>query len=83
MAVNIDRWIEENQADFLPPVCNKMMHSAGQLKVMYVGGPNMRNECHIEEGEVRASHSARGKATRLLRGADRLERWLAYRSCSS
>nr|XP_053641502.1 3-hydroxyanthranilate 3,4-dioxygenase-like [Cherax quadricarinatus] len=28
-----------------------MMHGDGQLKVFYVGGPNMRKDFHIEEGE--------------------------------
>jgi hypothetical protein len=53
MALNVHRWIEENQSSFLPPVCNKLMHGAGQLKVMFVGGPNIRGDYHIEEGEVR------------------------------
>ncbi|XP_067901260.1 3-hydroxyanthranilate 3,4-dioxygenase [Heterodontus francisci] len=47
---NVDRWIEENKKYFNPPVCNKLMHN-GQLKVMFVGGPNERKDYHIEEGE--------------------------------
>ncbi|XP_051868989.1 3-hydroxyanthranilate 3,4-dioxygenase isoform X1 [Pristis pectinata] len=47
---NVDRWIEENRSSFNPPVCNKLMHG-GQLKVMFVGGPNERKDYHIEEGE--------------------------------
>lgn len=46
----VDRWIEENKSNFNPPVCNKLMHF-GQLKVMFVGGPNERKDYHIEEGE--------------------------------
>ena len=26
-------------------------HGAGQLKVMFIGGPNQRKDYHIEEGE--------------------------------
>ncbi|KAK4292308.1 hypothetical protein Pmani_034905 [Petrolisthes manimaculis] len=48
---NIPAWIEENKKYFLPPVCNKMMHGEGQLKVFYVGGPNQRKDFHLEEGE--------------------------------
>ncbi|XP_071962295.1 3-hydroxyanthranilate 3,4-dioxygenase-like [Antedon mediterranea] len=49
--INISSWIEENKQFFLPPVCNKMMHQKGQLKLFFVGGPNQRKDYHIEEGE--------------------------------
>ncbi|XP_068597428.1 3-hydroxyanthranilate 3,4-dioxygenase [Brachionichthys hirsutus] len=48
--VNVYSWIEENNNYFLPPVCNKLMHFS-QLNVMFVGGPNAREDYHIEEGE--------------------------------
>uniref|UniRef100_A0A1E1XH41 3-hydroxyanthranilate 3,4-dioxygenase n=1 Tax=Amblyomma aureolatum TaxID=187763 RepID=A0A1E1XH41_9ACAR len=48
---NVDQWVEANKTYFLPPICNKMMHSDGQLKVFYVGGPNVRPDYHLEEGE--------------------------------
>ncbi|XP_068135811.1 3-hydroxyanthranilate 3,4-dioxygenase [Hyperolius riggenbachi] len=48
--VNVRRWIEDNKEYFVPPVCNKLMHN-GQLKVMFIGGPNQRKDYHIEEGE--------------------------------
>uniref|UniRef100_A0A914CX97 3-hydroxyanthranilate 3,4-dioxygenase n=1 Tax=Acrobeloides nanus TaxID=290746 RepID=A0A914CX97_9BILA len=47
---NSAKWIEENQADFAPPICNKCMFS-DQLKVFFVGGPNSRKDYHLEEGE--------------------------------
>lgn len=47
---NTDTWIQANKQQFVPPVCNKMMHD-NQLKVFYVGGPNIRKDYHIEEGE--------------------------------
>ncbi|XP_006022899.1 3-hydroxyanthranilate 3,4-dioxygenase isoform X1 [Alligator sinensis] len=50
LLVNVRKWIEENKADFLPPVCNKLMHRY-QLNVMFVGGPNQRKDYHIEGGE--------------------------------
>ncbi|EGD74082.1 3-hydroxyanthranilate 3,4-dioxygenase [Salpingoeca rosetta] len=49
--VNIEGWVEENKASFAPPVCNKLMHGDGLLKIMFVGGPNIRRDFHIEEGE--------------------------------
>ncbi|XP_068583409.1 3-hydroxyanthranilate 3,4-dioxygenase [Cebidichthys violaceus] len=48
--VNVEKWISENENAFLPPVCNKLMHFS-QLIIMFVGGPNIRKDYHIEEGE--------------------------------
>lgn len=48
--VNVNRWIADNQTDFVPPVCNKLMHN-DQLTIMFVGGPNVRKDYHLEEGE--------------------------------
>ncbi|KAK2507673.1 hypothetical protein MC885_011711 [Smutsia gigantea] len=48
--VSVKTWVEENRGSFLPPVCNKLLHQQ-QLKVMFVGGPNIRKDYHIEEGE--------------------------------
>ncbi|XP_053167466.1 3-hydroxyanthranilate 3,4-dioxygenase isoform X2 [Hemicordylus capensis] len=50
MLVNVNKWVKENRAAFLPPVCNKLMHRH-QLNIMFVGGPNERKDYHIEEGE--------------------------------
>ncbi|EDO48567.1 predicted protein [Nematostella vectensis] len=44
-------WIDENSSLFVPPVCNKLMYGEGQLKIMFVGGPNTRKDYHLEEGE--------------------------------
>ena len=51
LQINIPEWITTNEPSFVPPVCNKLMHGAGQLKVMFIGGPNVRRDYHIEEGE--------------------------------
>jgi 3-hydroxyanthranilate 3,4-dioxygenase len=48
--INTAKWIEENKDKFKPPVCNKLMHN-NQLTIMFVGGPNVRDDYHIEEGE--------------------------------
>ncbi|UJR25981.1 hypothetical protein I4U23_007329 [Adineta vaga] len=48
--LNVHKWIDENEKDFLPPVCNKLMHN-DQLTIMFVGGPNVRKDYHLEEGE--------------------------------
>jgi len=46
----VNEWLQENKDQFIPPVCNKMLHER-QLKVMFVGGPNTREDYHINEGE--------------------------------
>ena len=51
LIINIPEWIKTNEPSFTPPVCNKLMHGAGQLKIMFIGGPNVRKDYHIEEGE--------------------------------
>lgn len=48
--INVAKWIVENEQSFAPPVCNKLMHNE-QLIIMFVGGPNQREDYHIEEGE--------------------------------
>lgn len=46
---HIEEWREENQACFSPPICNKLMFKE-QLNVMFVGGPNKREDFHLDEG---------------------------------
>ncbi|ELT95835.1 hypothetical protein CAPTEDRAFT_205859 [Capitella teleta] len=48
---NVGQWLEENKHFFPPPVCNKMMHQDGQMKLFLVGGPNQRKDFHVECGE--------------------------------
>ena len=46
---HLETWIRENEASFAPPVMNKLMHR-DQLSIMFVGGPNRREDFHLEEG---------------------------------
>ena len=48
--INTKTWIQQNEDKFKPPVCNKLMHN-NQLTIMFVGGKNIREDYHIEEGE--------------------------------
>lgn len=48
---NFKAKIEENRGKLQPPVCNHMLHNAGPLKIMIVGGPNTRKDYHINQGE--------------------------------
>jgi len=45
-----NKWVEANKSRFVPPVCNKCLFD-DQLKVFFVGGPNIRKDYHLEEGE--------------------------------
>lgn len=47
----LDLFIESNKSQLTPPVCNKMIHNDGFLKVMIVGGPNTRQDYHMNLGE--------------------------------
>jgi 3-hydroxyanthranilate 3,4-dioxygenase len=48
---NLSAWIEENRSLLKPPVGNKMVWSDSEFLVMVVGGPNLRKDFHIEDGE--------------------------------
>ncbi|CAD5223943.1 unnamed protein product [Bursaphelenchus okinawaensis] len=50
VVVDTNSWVATNKKGFVPPVCNKCMFS-DFLKVFFVGGPNSRDDYHIEEGE--------------------------------
>ena len=47
---NVPRWLKKNEHLFAPPICNKLMYGR-QLNVMFVGGPNVRKDFHIDCGE--------------------------------
>ena len=50
--IHFTEWLEAIKPQLKPPVGNKLMFGDGQQKVMIVGGPNQREDYHIEEGEV-------------------------------
>lgn len=49
--LNLNRFVAENSHLLRPPVGNHMMFDGMELKVMIVGGPNQRDDYHIEKGE--------------------------------
>ena len=49
--VNISAWIEEARPTLKPPVGNRMMYNGRQFQVMIIGGPNQRDDFHVEAGE--------------------------------
>ena len=49
--LDLAAWVEASRPLLQPPVGNRLLFGAGQLKVMVVGGPNARRDFHVEAGE--------------------------------
>ncbi len=49
--INLAAWISENKALLQPPVSNKVIWESNELIVMIVGGPNARDDYHVQAGE--------------------------------
>jgi 3-hydroxyanthranilate 3,4-dioxygenase len=49
-AFNFQRWIDEHRAELEPPVCNRQVFEDDDFIVMVVGGPNSRDDYHLDEG---------------------------------
>ena len=50
-AFNLKDWIEEHRHLLRPPVGNAVVWQDSEFIVMVVGGPNRRNDFHIDPGE--------------------------------
>ena len=48
--VNVSQWLDDVKDRLVPPVCNAIM-AGGYLKIMFVGGPNVRKDYHLDQGE--------------------------------
>lgn len=49
-AFNLAAWIEQHRDQLEPPVCNQQIFEEDDFIVMIVGGPNSRNDYHVDEG---------------------------------
>jgi 3-hydroxyanthranilate 3,4-dioxygenase len=49
-AFNLQEWIDEHRDALTPPVCNQQVFEDTNFIVMIVGGPNSRDDYHIDEG---------------------------------
>jgi 3-hydroxyanthranilate 3,4-dioxygenase len=50
-AFNLKAWIDEHRHLLKPPVGNVLVFKDSNFQVMIVGGPNRRNDYHIDPGE--------------------------------
>ena len=50
-AFNLRQWIDANRAQLRPPVGNKRVFRDGDFIIMVVGGPNARQDYHVDPGE--------------------------------
>ena len=50
-AFNLKKWIDEHRNSLKPPVGNVLVFKDSNFQVMIVGGPNQRNDYHVDPGE--------------------------------
>ena len=50
-AFNFRQWIDEHRAQLKPPVGNKRVFRDGDFIIMVVGGPNARQDYHVDPGQ--------------------------------
>jgi 3-hydroxyanthranilate 3,4-dioxygenase len=50
-AFNFRQWIDANRALLKPPVGNKRVFRDGDFIIMVVGGPNARQDYHVDPGQ--------------------------------
>jgi 3-hydroxyanthranilate 3,4-dioxygenase len=49
--IKLSKWIDENRDVLKPPVGNKMVWKDREFIVMVIGGPNIREDYHVNAGE--------------------------------
>jgi 3-hydroxyanthranilate 3,4-dioxygenase len=49
--LNLQRWIDANRSLLRPPVGNRLIFRDGEFIVMAVGGPNSRQDYHVDPAE--------------------------------
>ena len=49
--INFKNWIDDNRHLLKPPVGNKVVYEDTEFIIMVVGGPNIRKDYHVNQGE--------------------------------
>jgi 3-hydroxyanthranilate 3,4-dioxygenase len=50
-AFNLHRWIDQHRHVLQPPVGNKRVFEDGDFIIMVIGGPNARQDYHVDPGQ--------------------------------
>ena len=50
-AFNLQRWIDQHRQVLRPPVGNKRVFEDGDFIIMVIGGPNSRQDYHVDPGQ--------------------------------
>ncbi|HEY7886870.1 MAG TPA: 3-hydroxyanthranilate 3,4-dioxygenase [Steroidobacteraceae bacterium] len=50
-AFNLHRWIDQHRHVLQPPVGNKRVFEDGDFIIMVIGGPNSRQDYHVDPGQ--------------------------------
>ena len=50
-AFNLHRWIDQHRHVLKPPVGNKRVFEDGDFIIMVIGGPNSRQDYHVDPGQ--------------------------------
>ena len=69
--INFKSWIEENRHLLKPPVGNKVVYEDTEFIIMVVGGPNIRKDYHIDEGEEFFYQLEGGMLLRIMKNGKR------------
>ena len=49
MPFSFKKWIDDNRHKLVPPVCNQVIFEDSDFIVMVVGGPNQRDDYHVNQ----------------------------------